>query len=111
MQAPKPFPSSFAKESFFSVNAFKFTNAAGAVRFGRYRILPDGGGEYLSAEAAAAKPANYLIDEIKERVAKGPVKMHIVVQLAEAGDVVDNSTIHWPRIARCRNSAPSRLPQ
>lgn len=96
VQAPKPFPSSFAKESFFSVNAFKFTNAAGAVRFGRYRILPDGGGEYLSAEAAAAKSANYLMDEIKERVGKGPVKMHIVVQLAEAGDVVDNSTVHWP---------------
>ena len=51
---------------------------------------------YLSAEAAAAKPANYLMDEIKERVGKGPVKMHIVVQLAEAGDVVDNSTVHWP---------------
>ena len=34
------------------------------------------------------------MDEIKERVGKGPVKMHIVVQLAEAGDVVDNSTVH-----------------
>ena len=77
------------------MNAYKFTNAAGAVRFGRYRIRPDGGGDYLSAEAAAAKPANYLIEEIKQRVAKGPVKMHIVVQLAEPGDIVDNSTIHW----------------
>ncbi len=96
VQAPKPFPSSFAKESFFGVNAYKFTNAAGAVRFGRYRIRPDGGGDYLSAEAAAAKSANYLIEEIKERVAKGSVKMHIVVQLAEPGDIVDNSTIHWP---------------
>jgi catalase len=36
------------------------------------------------------------MDEIKERVGKGPVKMRIVVQLAEAGDVVDNSTVHWP---------------
>ncbi len=96
VQVPKPFPSSFAKESFFGVNAYKFTNAAGAVRFGRYRIRPDGGGDYLTAEAAAAKPANYLIEEIKQRVAKGPVKMHIVVQLAEPGDIVDNSTIHWP---------------
>jgi len=96
VQAPKPFPSSFAKESFFGVNAYKFTNAAGVVRFGRYRIRPDGGGDYLSAEAAAAKPANYLIDEIKERVAKGPVKLRIVVQLAAVGDIVDDSTIHWP---------------
>ena len=96
VQVPKPFPSSFARESFFAVNAYKFTNQAGISRFGRYRIRPKDGGDYLSAEAAAAKPANYLIDEIKERVAKGPVKMHMVVQLAEPGDVVDNSTIHWP---------------
>jgi catalase len=96
VQAPKPFPSSFAMESFFAVNAFKFINAAGAVRFGRYRIRPDGDGDYLSAEAAAAKPANYLIDEIKERVAKGAIKLHVAVQLAEPGDIVDNSTIHWP---------------
>jgi catalase len=96
VQAPKPFPVSFAKESFFGVTACKFTNRTGAVRFGRYRIRPEGGGEYLSAAAAAAKSPNYLIEEIKERVAKGPVKMHIAVQLAEAGDIVDDATKHWP---------------
>ncbi len=96
VQAPKPFPSSFAKESFFGVNAYKFINATGAARFGRYRIRPEGGGDYLSSEAAATKSPNYLIDEIKERVAKGPVKMHIFVQLAEPGDIVDDSTKHWP---------------
>ena len=37
VQAPKPFPASFAQESFFGVNAFKFTNASGTGRFGRYR--------------------------------------------------------------------------
>ena len=29
VQTPKPFPASFAQESFFGVNAFKFTNASG----------------------------------------------------------------------------------
>ncbi len=96
VQAPKPFPSSFAKESFFGVNAFKFINATGVARFGRYRIRPEGGGDYLSAEAAAAKPPNYLLEEITQRVAKGPVRMHIFVQLAEPGDIVDDSTKHWP---------------
>jgi catalase len=96
VQAPKPFPSSFARESFFGVNAFRFSNATGASRFGRYRIRPEHGGDYLTAEAAAAKSPNYLIEEIKERVTKGPVKMHIFVQLAEPGDIVDDSTKHWP---------------
>jgi catalase len=96
VQAPKPFPISFARESFFGVNAYKFTNQEGVSRFGRYRIRPEGEGDYLSAAAAAAKPANYLFDEIKERVAKGPIKLLLDVQLAEAADVVDNSTVHWP---------------
>ena len=61
VQAPKPFPSSFAKESFFGVNAFKFTNQDGTSRYGRYRIRPDGGSDYLSEAAAAAKSADYLI--------------------------------------------------
>jgi hypothetical protein len=38
---PKPFPASFAKEHFFAVTAFKFTNAERSVRYGRYRILPE----------------------------------------------------------------------
>jgi catalase len=96
VQMPKPFPTSFAKEHFFAVSAFKFTNADGTVSYGRYRIVPELGTEYLDAEAAAAKGPNYLFDELKERVAAGPIKFQIFVQLAEEGDVVDDSTVQWP---------------
>ncbi|HME08347.1 MAG TPA: catalase family peroxidase [Bryobacteraceae bacterium] len=94
--APKPIPTSFAKESFFTVNAFKFVNKDGDSQFGRFRIRPDGGGEYLDAAAAAAKSPNFLFDEITARIAKGPIKLHVVVQLAATGDVVDDASIHWP---------------
>jgi catalase len=96
VQAPKPFPTSFAKESFFAVNAYQFTNESGASRFGRYRIKPEGGGDYLTPEAAAAMPPNYLIDELQARLTKAPVKFRIFVQLAEPGDKADDSTVHWP---------------
>jgi catalase len=96
VQALKPIPISFTKESFFGVNAHKFTNADGTSRFGRYRIRPDGDGAYLSDDAAKARAPNFLFDEIKERLAKGPAKIHIVVQLAAPGDIVDDSTMHWP---------------
>ena len=95
VQAPKPFPVSFFKECFFGVNAYRFTNQSGASRYGRYRIRPEGGGEYLTAEAAAGKSADFLFDEVRERLMKGPAKLEITVQLAEAGDVVDDSTVHW----------------
>jgi catalase len=96
VQAPKPIPTSFAKESFFSVSAYKFTNGEGASKFGRYRIVPEAGNEYLEPSAATKKGANFLFDEIRERVSSGPVKMRIVVQVASDEDVVDDSTIHWP---------------
>src|SRR5271154_994368 len=86
VQIPKPIPTSFAKESFFAVSAFKFTNANGVSRYGRYRMLPVAGNEYLDEAAAAAQGPNFLLDEIKERVAKEPAKFLIVVQLAEDGD-------------------------
>ena len=96
VQAPKPFPSSFGRESFYAVNAFKFSNREGAGKFGRYRISPEAGGDYLDAPTAAAKGPNFLFEEMAARVAAGPVKFHIRVQLAAAGDVVDDASTHWP---------------
>jgi catalase len=94
--APKPIPTSFAREAFFGVSALKFTNRAGASRFGRYRIRPAAGTEYLSADDAAKKSANFLIDEFPARLAQGPVKFHILVQLAEPGDNVNDASSNWP---------------
>ena len=58
VQAPKPIPTSFARESYFAVSAFNFTNAQGMSRFGRYRILPVAGNEYL--DDAGPLPWNQL---------------------------------------------------
>jgi catalase len=96
VQAPKPAPSSFARETYFGVTAYHFTNAAGETQFGRYRIVPSEGNKHLDAEAAAAKDPNYLFDELQERVALGPIEFRVLVQLAGAGDVVNDATIHWP---------------
>lgn len=96
VQAPKPIPTSFAREWFFAVSAVKLTAADGTTRFGRYRVLPELGNEYLDASAAAAKGPNFLFDEIKQRIAKGPIKFRVVVQLAEGGDTVDDATVQWP---------------
>ena len=96
VQIPKPIPTSFAKESFFAVSAFKFTNSDGMSRYGRYRVLPSAGNEYLGEAAAAARSPNFLFDEIKERVAKEPVRFRLVLQLAEDGDLVDDATVRWP---------------
>jgi catalase len=96
VQTPKPFPVSFAHESFFGVNAFKFTDSQGDSRFGRYRVIPEAGTAYLDDSVVQSKDGNYLFSEIAERVAAEPVRFVLAVQLAEDGDVVDDATVHWP---------------
>jgi catalase len=95
VQTPKPSPSSFAKESYFGVTAMRFTNKDGVSRYGRYRITPDAGVEHLD-DTAASKDANYLFDELTQRIATGPIGFQILAQLANDDDVVDDVTVHWP---------------
>src|SRR5206468_884194 len=95
VQTPKPSPSSFAKEAYFGVTAFRFTNQEGIPQYGRYLILPKAGIEHLDDAALKAKDGNYLFDEIAERIAGGPIRFEIQVQVADESDVVDDATVHW----------------
>jgi catalase len=97
VQMPKPIPTSFARESFFAVSAFRFTNTQGLSRYGRYVLLPAAGNDYLNEAGAAAQTQSFLLEEIEGRLAKGPVDFRIVVQLAEDGDTVDDATVRWPK--------------
>jgi catalase len=96
VEAPKPIPTSFARESFFGVNAYRFTNSQGVSKFGRYRILPELGHEHVPADELAAKSVNFLVDEFPLRLMDGPVKYRIVVQVAAPEDEVNDSTVNWP---------------
>ena len=96
VQAPKPFPSSLARETYYAVTAYAFTNAAGETKFGRYRIVPDLGNDYLTNEQVAGISETYHYDELAERVAKQPIRFRILVQVADPSDTVDDATIHWP---------------
>jgi len=100
VQLPKPIPTSFARESYFGVSAFKFTNPAGLSRHGKYRVLPAAGNEYLTPEDAAAKSPDFLGEEIAARLGNGPVRFRIMVQLAEPGDEVSDATATWPATRR-----------
>ena len=96
VQAPKPAPSSFAREAYFGITAMRFTNKDGISRYGRYRIVPEAGSDHLPDAIAAAKSTNFLFDELAERIARGRIAFRIVAQLANDGDTVDDATVHWP---------------
>jgi len=78
------------------VTAFAFTNADGKTKFGRYRIIPVSGNDFLTEDQVSRLSPNYHFDEIAARVAKESVRFRILVQVADTGDLVDDATVHWP---------------
>jgi len=96
IQTPKPMAVSFAKFPFYAVSAFRFTNSEGKVAYGRYRILPEGGTEFLREAAAASISPSYHFDELAERIKAGPIRFRILVQLAAEGDQTNDPTVRWP---------------
>ncbi len=94
---PMPPPSSYATETFYGVDAFKFTNAAGDSRYGRYVIQPFANEAHLTLAETAGRADNFLIQELTERLRKGPVRFRIMVQLAQPGDVVTDAAVAWPK--------------
>ena len=94
VQTPKPFPSSLARDTYYGVTAFKFTNAAGETRYGRYRIVPEAGNDYISSDEIVRENHHY--EEFEHRVKQSPVRFKIYVQIAAPNDVTDDATIHWP---------------
>jgi catalase len=96
VEAAKPIPTSFAREAFFAVTAFRFTNAEDMSRHGRFRIWPEAGTDYLTDEQAARKSTNFLFDEIGPRLAQGPIRLGVFVQLAADGDDMKDASVTWP---------------
>jgi catalase len=93
-------PVSYATLGYFGVNSFKFTNAKGESRFGRYQIVPEAGEQLLDKDTAAKAGPNYLVEEIGKRVAIAPAKFIFRAQLAEKEDKIDDPSIAWPDTRR-----------
>jgi catalase len=91
-----PPPVSFATLPYFGVNSFEFTNARGEAHFGRYQLVPVAGTHLLPKADVATAGHDYLGDEIKRRIAAGPVEFLLQVQLSATGDAIDNPSIAWP---------------
>ena len=96
VEAPKPAPVSYATLTYFGVNSFKFTNAKGAVTFGRYQLQPMAGEQFLAKEQLPQMGPDYLTTEILQRVRRGPVNFKLLLQVAARGDKIADPSIPWP---------------
>ena len=88
-------PASYATCRYYAIHAFRWVDGDGDERYVRYRWLPDAGVETLSGDEAKSRGRDYLSEEIRERVERGPVRFDLELQIAADDDPVDDPTAPW----------------
>jgi catalase len=83
--------SSYATESYWSLNAFELVDANGAKHAVRWRVVPENG----DSTAGGSDP-NYLEADLAQRLAQGPQRWHVILTLANPGDPTNDATKAWP---------------
>jgi catalase len=88
---------SYATTRFYALHAFRWLDSEGGSRYVRYTWEPELGDTRISAREAKRRGRDYLQDDIRERVAAGPVRFMLELQIAGRGDQVDDPSVVWPR--------------
>ena len=94
--ASQPVPASYGAVNYWGVHAFAFVDAKGKKQFGKWIFEPVGGTQSLTDDEAKAKGPDFLIDELRQRVAASTVAFDFNLQLAEAGDKLDSAVTPLP---------------
>ena len=61
----------------------------------RYRMVPERV-VHLDAAEAGKRPPSFLMEELPERLKRGPVTFHLKAQLAQEGDPTGDPAQRWP---------------
>lgn len=94
--ASQPVPSSYGAVNYWGVHAFAFVDDQGRKQFGKWIFEPVGGTQALGNEEVKVKGPDFLIDELRQRVASGTVAFDFKLQHAEPGDLLDSATTPLP---------------
>jgi catalase len=88
----------FADSTFHGLNAFWFTNGAGATVPVRWSVVPQDAGEATGPGPSPGK--DYLFDDLIRTVAQRPLKWRLVLTIGEPGDPTNDATKPWPQSRR-----------
>jgi catalase len=89
-------PASFASRPYYPFHAFKWVDAGGGERWVRYTWRPTVDEPEISRSEAKRRGADYLFDELRERLDREPVRMELEVQIAGEGDDPHDPSSVWP---------------
>lgn len=89
-------PVSYATRRYYAIHAFRFVDANSGSRYVRYTFVPEAGEVMLGLREAKGRGRDYLQDEIRQRLSRGPVRFRLELQLAGPGDDVNEPASSWP---------------
>jgi catalase len=87
---------SFATTRFNGLHAYHLVDAGGRRRAFRARWVPVAGVAAMDPADDTILPPQYLVDDIRRRVAAAPVAWQLVLQMGREGDPTDDLTKQWP---------------
>jgi catalase len=93
-------PASYATVTYYGQHAFRWVSPEGVERHVRYVLRPAAGEAWLAPWRARGRGREYLQEELRERLARGPVRFAYEVVLGEPGDPVDDPSRSWPAARR-----------
>jgi catalase len=90
-------PASFARVHYYSPHTFKLIGADGNETWVRFRWrTEDGDEERIADDDAREKGRDYLFDDLRARLADGPVRFQLLLQLHPEGASLDDPSEVWP---------------
>ena len=89
-------PVSYVAIPYYALHAFRWIDGDGGVRHVRYTWVPQAPARSLSPPAARRLGRDYLQHELRERLARGPARFTLELQIAADGDPVDDPAVAWP---------------
>ena len=87
---------SYAEERYNSLNSFIFVDGSGAEHVVRWSLLPAAQTVAVSTDELTKRGADFLEQEIAQRVAGAPQRWAMVVTVAAGGDPTADPTKPWP---------------
>jgi catalase len=93
--ALRPVPS-YAQTPYYGVHAFVWVDAAGTKQALRWTWVPQAGEQHVGPRDARSRDHDYLQSELRERLAAGPIRFRLELQLAAPGDPTADPSTQWP---------------
>lgn len=95
-----PPSSGFDNGTYYSINAFRFTDARGETHDVRWRVAPES--PYQPMREAQTRDPDFLAHDLDDHLGHGPVRWHLIVTEAQRGDPLNDATRAWPDDGRHR---------